>query len=97
MDDAEAAHLADPAPRGNDALLRDAQFRLRNSLDVPTLLAEMQSPDVPTEKLAILAMIAWKQHTDSATILAASIKCLRARLLPEGYRALLAQMPGFVI
>ena len=96
-DDAEAPHLADLAPRGSDALMRDAQFRLKNSLDVPTLLAEVQSPGIPTEKLAILAMIAWKQHTDSATILTASIKSLRGRLASEEYRTLLAQMPGFAI
>jgi hypothetical protein len=79
----------------DDPVPLETQLQLRNSLDVPTLLAEVQSPDIQTEKLVVLAMTAWKQHTDSARILTASIRALRARLPADDYRALLAQMPGF--
>ena len=91
--------LADPDLAARRALRNHRAFAtaLLLAMAVLTVATYWFPPGIPTEKLAILAMIAWKQHTDSATILTASIKSLRGRLAPEEYRTLLAQMPGFAI
>jgi hypothetical protein len=96
VDGPPAVRSADPAPPAKDGAPQEGH-PLKNRLDVPGLLAEVQSPDIHTEKLINLAMATWKLHGDAARILAASIKALRGRLPANEYRALLAQMPGFII
>ena len=61
VDHPQIVRNAEPASCDSDPVSRDAPLRLRNSLDVPTLLAEVQSPDIATEKLVLLAMTTWKQ------------------------------------
>jgi hypothetical protein len=97
VDSAVALRPASPVPRGDNAALREAPPRIRVGGDHLSLLADVQSADIPTEKLVVLTMTAWKQHTESAAMLTASIKALRGRLAAEEYRALLGQMPGFAI
>jgi GAF domain-containing protein len=80
-----------------DMALRDAHFRIKNSLEYATLLAEAQDAGTPTEKLAVLAMTAWKQYTEAGGILNSSVKALRERMSAAEYRDMLALMPGFVI
>ena len=75
--------------------LRETHYRLKNSLDYADLLAEVQSADIATEKLALVAMAAWKQYSEAGGVLMSSIKSLRARMSSEEYRELLSQMPGF--
>ena len=78
-----------------DLALREAHFRIKNSLDYATLLAEIQSDDMSTEQLSALAMTAWKQYTEAGAVLNGSIKALRERMPAKDYREMLASMPGF--
>jgi GAF domain-containing protein len=78
-----------------DLALREAHFRIKNSLDYATLLAEIQSDDMSTEQLSALAMTAWKQYTEAGAVVNGSIKALRERMPAKDYREMLASMPGF--
>ena len=80
-----------------DTVVRETHYRLKNSLDYADLLAEVQSSEMSTEKLALVAMAAWKQYAEAGGVLMGSIKNLRARMPSDEYRALLAQMPGFAV
>jgi GAF domain-containing protein len=80
-----------------DSAAREAQFRIKSSLDYATLLAEVQSDDLSTEQLTAFAMAAWKQYSEAGGILMSSIKSLRTRMKAEDYRALIDSMPGFSI
>jgi GAF domain-containing protein len=77
------------------ATLREANLRIKSSLEYATLLAEVQSEDMPTEKLAAVALAAWRQHEEAGGILTVAIKSLRDRMPAPEYRALLDSMPGF--
>lgn len=78
-----------------DFAAREAQYRIKNSLDYANLLAEVRSDEISTEQLAAFAMAAWKQYSEAGGVLMSSIKSLRARMKPEEYKALLDSMPGF--
>ncbi|HTZ72016.1 MAG TPA: GAF domain-containing protein [Acetobacteraceae bacterium] len=78
-----------------DFELREAHYRIRNSLEYANLLAEIKTDELSTEKLSALAMAAWKQYEEAGGILNIAIKSLRSRMPAEDYRDLLAHMPGF--
>jgi GAF domain-containing protein len=80
-----------------ESQLHEAHYRIKNTMDYATLLAEVQSASVSTEQLAIVAMAAWKQYTEAGGILSSSIRKLRARMPAEEYRVLLEKMPGFAM
>jgi GAF domain-containing protein len=77
--------------------MREAHYRIKNTLDYASLLAEVQDANMPTEKLSIIAMAAWKQYTEAGGVLNSCIKSLRSRLAPAEYRKLLGDLPGFAI
>jgi hypothetical protein len=89
------ARQAHKAMFDKDMALRDAHYRVRNSLDYANLLADVQSEEMTTEKLSVLAMAAWKQYSEAGAVLNGSIKALRSRMQAAEYRALLDNMPGF--
>ena len=89
------AKQAHKAMFDKDLALREAHYRIRNSLDYANLLAEVQSEDMTTEKLSVLAMAAWKQYSEAGAVLNSSIKALRQRMPVKDYRDLLDNMPGF--
>jgi two-component sensor histidine kinase len=78
-----------------DLALREAHYRIKNSLDYASLLADVQSEDMTTPKLAAIAMAAWKQYSEAGGVLTSSIKSLRARMTTAEYNDLLDMMPGF--
>jgi len=78
-----------------DEAAREAQYKIKNSLDYANLLAEVQSSDISTAKLAAFASAAWQQYTEAGGVLMSSIKSLRARMPAHEYKALLETMPGF--
>jgi GAF domain-containing protein len=78
-----------------DFALREAHYRLKNSLDYATLLAEVQAADMPTQTLAATAMAAWKQYSEAGGVLMAAVKGLRERMSAREYNELLGMMPGF--
>jgi GAF domain-containing protein len=80
-----------------DFELRDASLRIKTSLEYATLLTEAQSLDTSTEKLAALAMVAWKQYSEAGGVLNASVRSLRKRMTAAEYHSLIAMMPGFAI
>jgi two-component sensor histidine kinase len=80
-----------------DFALREAHYRIKNSLDYANLMAEVQSAEISTDQLAAFAMAAWKQYTEAGGVLMSSIKSLRQRMSAEEYQKLLAMMPGFAI
>ena len=80
-----------------DFALREAHFHLKNNLDYASLLAEVQSTGVSTEKLTAIAISAWKQYNEAGGVLNKSIKSLRTRLTPAEYADLVEMMPGFLI
>jgi GAF domain-containing protein len=80
-----------------DSAAREAQCRIKNSLDYANLLAEVRSDDISTEQLAAFAMAAWKQYSEAGGVLMSSIKSLRERMKPADYQALLESMPGFAM
>jgi GAF domain-containing protein len=80
-----------------DLALREAHYRIKNSLDYATLLAELNGPDMTTEQLAALAMTAWKQYSEAGAVLNGSVKALRERMPAQDYRDMLAAMPGFAM
>jgi GAF domain-containing protein len=92
--EAQTAHkmLAD-----REFALREAHYRIKNSLDYANLMAEVTSAEISTEQLAAFAMAAWKQYTEAGGVLMSSIKSLRNRMSPEEYRKLLEMMPGFAV
>jgi hypothetical protein len=79
----------------NDVAVRDAHYCIRNSLDYATLLADVHSPDMTTEKLSVLAMAAWKQYAEAGAILHGSVRALRERMPAVAYQELIDSMPGF--
>jgi hypothetical protein len=88
------AKQAHKAMFDKDLALREAHYRIKNSLDYANLLAEVQSEDMTTEKLSVLAMAAWKQYSEAGAVLNSS-KALRQRMPAKEYRELLDNMPGF--
>jgi GAF domain-containing protein len=80
-----------------DLALREAQFKIKNSFEYATLLAEVQAVDISTEKLAAVAVAAWQQYTEAGGVLMSSIKSLRQRLSAADYAELMKAMPGFAI
>jgi GAF domain-containing protein len=80
-----------------DMELREAHYRIRNSMEYANLLADVQSEDMSNDKLAAVAMAAWKQYSAAGGILASSVKALRRRLSADAYRELLDNMPGFAM
>jgi GAF domain-containing protein len=91
------ARDAQTALHEKEFALRDAHYRIKNSLDYANLLAEVQSDEMSTEQLGMLAMASWKQYSEAGGILMSSIKSLRGRMDAAEYRDLLARMPGFSI
>jgi hypothetical protein len=77
--------------------LREANSRIKNSLNYATLLAEVQSADMPTNKLTIVGMAAWRQYTEASGVLNSSMKSLRARMTAAEYKEMVAMMPGFAM
>lgn len=93
----EARQEARQEVREKEDEFREAQLRIKSSLEYADLLAEVQSEDTSTEKVAAVALAAWKQHVEAGGILSSAIKSLRNRMAPADYRALLDSMPGFAI
>ena len=91
----QRAQHAHKAMFDKDLALREAHFRIKNTLDYATLLAEIRSDDMTTEQLSALAMTSWKQYTEAGAVLNGSIKALRERMPSKDYRDMLASMPGF--
>jgi GAF domain-containing protein len=91
------AEHADQLLAEKDFELRDASLRIKSSLEYATLLTEAQSLETSTEKLAALAMVAWKQYSEAGGVLNASVKSLRKRMTAAEYNSLIAMMPGFAI
>ena len=81
----------------HDLAVREAHFRIRNSVEYANLLAEVQSEATSTEQIAAMAMVAWKQYAEAGGILQNSIRTLRKRMTAKEYADLLAQMPGFAL
>jgi GAF domain-containing protein len=77
--------------------LREANSRIKSSLEYATLLAEVQSKETPIDKLAIFGMAAWRQYTEAGGVLTSSMRSLRARMTAEEYRDLVVLMPGFAM
>lgn len=77
--------------------LREAHYKLRNSVEFASLLAEVQSSETGTEQLGMIAMAAWRQYSEAGGVLTAAIKSLRTRLSKDEYAALLSNMPGFLL
>jgi hypothetical protein len=77
--------------------LREANSRIKSSLEYATLLAEVQSKETPIDKLAIFGMAAWRQYTEAGGVLTSSMRSLRARMTADEYRDLVLLMPGFAI
>jgi GAF domain-containing protein len=77
--------------------LREANARIKSSLGYADLIAEVQSPETPTDKLAIIGMTAWRQYTESGGVLTNSMKSLRERMSKDEYRDMVAMMPGFAM
>jgi GAF domain-containing protein len=77
--------------------LREAQLRLKNSVDYADLLAEVSSPDIGTAQLAAVVLAAWQQYTEAGAVLSRSIRALRERLPAAEYRELMAALPGFAV
>lgn len=80
-----------------DLALRDAHFRIKNSLGYATLLAEVQSAEMSTEQLSAIAMVAWRQYSEAGGILNSSVKALRQRMTVAEYSKLIDMMPGFAM
>jgi GAF domain-containing protein len=91
------ARQAHQAMFDKDLALREAHYRIKNSLDYATLLSDIQSDDMTTEKLSLLAMAAWKQYTEAGAVLNGAVKSLRKRMSVAEYRELIDNMPGFAI
>jgi hypothetical protein len=77
--------------------LREANSRIKNSLTYATLLAEVQSAEMPTDRMTVIATAAWRQYAEASGVLMGSMRSLRERMTVEEYRNLLALMPGFAI
>jgi GAF domain-containing protein len=80
-----------------DLALREAQFKIKNSFEYATLLAEVQAADISTEKLSAIAVAAWQQYAEAGGVLMSSVKSLRERLSAADYVALTQAMPGFAM
>ena len=91
------ARQAHQAMFDKDLALREAHYRIRNSLDLANLLSEVQAADMTTEKLSVVAMAAWKQYSEAGAVLNGAVKALRARMPAKEYRELIEDMPGFVM
>lgn len=91
------ARHAHKAMVDKDMALREAHYRIKNSLDYANLLSEVQDAGMTTEKLSVLAMVSWKQYSEAGAILNGSIKALRQRMKPAEYRELIENMPGFAM
>ena len=91
------ARQAHKAMYDKDMALREAHYRIKNSLDYANLLAEVHSADMTTEKLSVLAMAAWKQYSEAGAVLNGAVKSLRQRMTTSDYRALIDNMPGFAM
>ena len=77
--------------------LREASVRIKSSLEYATLLTEVQSTEMPTDRLAVVGMAAWRQYTEAGGILTSSMRSLRERMTAGEYRDLVSLMPGFAI
>jgi GAF domain-containing protein len=91
------AHNAQRVANEKAAALREAHFRIKNTLDYANLLTDVASANMSTEKLTAVAMVAWKQYSEAGGVLFSSIKSLRTRLTASEYQDLIANMPGFAI
>jgi hypothetical protein len=80
-----------------EAALREAHYRIKNSIEYADLLAGVSSADMTTEQLVAVAMAAWKQYAEAGGLLFSSIKSLRERLTARAYNDMVANMPGFAI
>jgi hypothetical protein len=78
-----------------DLALREAHYRIKNSLDYATLLAEINEAGMTTDQLVALAMTAWKHYSEAGAILNGSVKALRQKMPAQEYRDMLDAMPGF--
>jgi hypothetical protein len=77
--------------------LREANARIKNSVNYATLLAEVESADIPTEKLTIVGLAAWRQYTEAGGVLSSSMRSLRDRVTTSEYRQMVELMPGFAV
>ena len=77
--------------------LREANSRIKTSLYYANLLAEVQSAETPTDRVAIMGMAAWRQYTEAGGVLTSSMRCLRQRMTSSEYREMVAMMPGFAM
>jgi hypothetical protein len=77
--------------------LREANARIKNSVSYATLLAEVESADIPTEKLTIVGLAAWRQYTEAGGVLSSSMRSLRDRVTAIEYRKMVEMMPGFLM
>jgi GAF domain-containing protein len=89
------ARVAHKAMFDKDMAMREAHSRIKNSLDLADLLSDLQSANMTTEKLSVVAMAAWKQYSDAGTVLSTAVRSLRARMPATAYRELIESMPGF--
>jgi GAF domain-containing protein len=80
-----------------DMELREAHYRIKNTVEYANLLADVQSEEMSEEKLAAVAMAAWKQYSAAGGILVTSVRALRRRMTAEAYQELLDNMPGFAM
>jgi GAF domain-containing protein len=77
--------------------LREANSRIKNSLNYANLLAEVESAKISTDKLAVVGMAAWRQYTEAGGVLSSSMRSLRERMTAEEYKELVTMMPGFMM
>jgi GAF domain-containing protein len=77
--------------------LHEAYYRIKNKMEYADLIAEIQTGDLPLDKLSALAVAAWEQHVEADGVLANSIRSLRRKMTPAQYKELLKAMPGFAI
>lgn len=91
------ARQAHKAMFDKDLALREAHYRIKNSLDLANLLSDVQSPDMTTEKPSLVAMAAWKQYSEAGAVLNGAVKALRQRIPAKEYRELIENMPGFMM
>ena len=77
--------------------LREANARIKDSFQYATLLSELQATEMPTDKLAVIALAAWRQNSESAGVLGISLKLLRERMTASDYKDMIKMMPGFSV
>jgi hypothetical protein len=90
-------HRARTAAAEQIRALREANSRIKNSISYATLIAEVRSAEMPTDKLTVVGMAAWRQYTEAGGVLTSSMRSLRERMTADEYKELVAMMPGFAI